>query len=749
MKKQVIMILAMLPALLLANGWRNALKPSEPSLAFEPSEFSTVVLSGKLPGNPKEIYAVRLLQDFFKKNFNRKLAVAAADSKYTGKAFIFTPVASDLDEEGYRIAVNSKGDIVLSGGTRRSVINSVIALLEEDFGCRWYAKGDQAVMPGGVKNLSFSPRSFTPWMLDRETLCFEAFDANYELRNRTSQCWQSRVPEKLGGSWNFPHGLMTHTIGKLLPAKLFKEHPEYFPMRNGKRRKINPNAPFHICMTNSGAEDVVVENLLKIIARNPNAEVFSVSMNDNVNAFCQCPKCLALVKKYGSKSGLLLDFVNRVAQRVAPKFPKVKIETLAYLDARKAPTGGIRPANNVLMRFCGTSLIPYPVGRKNHIDKQLEAWKSIGAKLLIWDYITDHHDTLSMMVNLWQIDRNLDFYVAQNARGVMLQSSYQSNGGSDMVMKSWIFAKRMWNPNWKLKKLMKDFIYGYYGVAAPAVTKYYELQHREFLKYQEHNEKWDPKYLRTVAGFGFVPPARKALDRAFAAAAGNAALKKKLDRIDLNLTYWRLCAGPVNEADIENFKKDIAKFWKLVSQFKVTHFREGHHRGQKKLIEQRIECRIGDALYRKPLRRDALVFCPHNIHLWNTGKSTARRLKDGNRIIMEQNGHKPAWSMQWDVRAFPFIPKRRYRIVAKVRATGANKANANQGLIRVAGYDFKKKYSPPAVTFTGSDLASGNWTVKKSEPFELNVSMLIYVSPIANQVMDKFQVDSIQMVPED
>ncbi len=749
MKKQILLIFTMLLTLFIVVGWRNVLKPSKTSQVFEPAKFTSIVLSGSLPGSPKEKYAVYMLQNFFEGNFGHKLNVLAKNSKYDGNAFVFMPFVSDLGEEGYQISTSPKGDIILTGGKRRGVINAVVALLEEDFGCRWYAKGDKAVMPGGIKDLSFSPRSFTPFMLDRTILCFEVFDADYEIKNRLNMSWQSRIPQALGGSWNFPHNLMAHTLNTLLPGKLFSTHPEYFPMINGKRQKINPVAPFQICMTNPEVENIVVKNLLKTIAANPNCEVFSVSMNDNVNGFCQCSKCSDMEKKYGSKSGVLIDFVNRVAQRIARKYPNVKIETLAYLDARKAPNSQIHPAPNVLVRFCGNSLVPYPVKHKNHIDKQLENWKKIGTELLIWDYITDHNDDLSMMVNLWQINRNLNYYFAQKARGVMMQSSYQSPGGADMVMKSWIFAKRMWNPGWKLRDLMKDFIYGYYGAAAPAVWKYYKLQYQQFLKYQKYNPNRNPKYLRTVAGFDFVVPAQKILRKAFRIAAGDKNLTKKLDRIDLNLTYWRLCAGPRNEADIENFKKDIKKFWKLASIFKVTHFREGHHVGQKELWKLKIECRIGDALYRKPLHPEALLFCPHNVHLWQAGASTAHRVKEGNRIIMEQDGRKPTWSMQWDIRSFPFIPKRRYRIVAKVRAQDADKAQKNQGLIRVAAYDSKRKYSPPAITFTGKDLMSGNWTIKKSEPFELNESMVVYVSPIANKTIKKLQVDSIQMVPED
>ena len=67
----------------------------------------------------------------------------------------------------------------------------------------------------------------------------------------------------------------------------------------------------------------------------PEYLIYDVSQNDWDNP-CQCDKCQAIVKKEGSESGVIIWFVNQVAEAVEKEFPDKFIGTLAYKYTRKA-----------------------------------------------------------------------------------------------------------------------------------------------------------------------------------------------------------------------------------------------------------------------------------------------------------------------------------------------------------------------------------------------------------------------------
>ena len=77
---------------------------------------------------------------------------------------------------------------------------------------------------------------------------------------------------------------------------------------------------------------------------------FAVSQNDG-KLYCQCEKCTGIDKREESHMGVLLNFVNKVADGVGKKYPDVKIGTLAYQYSHKPPKN-IRPRDNVQINLC-------------------------------------------------------------------------------------------------------------------------------------------------------------------------------------------------------------------------------------------------------------------------------------------------------------------------------------------------------------------------------------------------------------
>ena len=116
------------------------------------------------------------------------------------------------------------------------------------------------------------------------------------------------------------------------PEEFYDKHPEYYSLINNKR--IHEEA--QLCLTNPDVLKIVTERIKKRIRQNPEYLIYDVSQNDWDNP-CQCDKCQAIVKREGSESGLVIWFVNQVAEAVEKEFPDKYIGTLAYKYTRTPP----------------------------------------------------------------------------------------------------------------------------------------------------------------------------------------------------------------------------------------------------------------------------------------------------------------------------------------------------------------------------------------------------------------------------
>jgi hypothetical protein len=58
------------------------------------------------------------------------------------------------------------------------------------------------------------------------------------------------------------------------------------------------------------------------------------------------------------------------------------------------------------------------------------------------------------------------------------QGDHCGRHGAFAELKAWLLAKWMWNPDLPMEPLLKDFLEGYYGAAAPYIRKYLDELHR-------------------------------------------------------------------------------------------------------------------------------------------------------------------------------------------------------------------------------------------------------------------------------
>ncbi len=266
------------------------------------------------------------------------------------------------------------------GGKQRGTMYAVFSFLENTFGVRWYTPSVTVIPKRSSFTFNKINHSEEPSIQVRNDFYYEAFNPTWAAHNKINGAMGYRQQHGgIEGYWG------VHTFYRFMPpAEFYDEHPEYYSLIDGER--IHERA--QLCLTNPDVLDIVTERLKKAMRENPSNLIYSVSQNDWRNP-CQCKKCQAIVDKTESQSGIMVWFLNQVAERIKEEFPDKYVGTLAYQYTRNAPKN-IKPKENVVIRLCSIECCfshdfnSCPENQQFLTD--LQEWSAISPHLYIWDY---------------------------------------------------------------------------------------------------------------------------------------------------------------------------------------------------------------------------------------------------------------------------------------------------------------------------------------------------------------------------
>jgi|WetSurMetagenome_2_1015567.scaffolds.fasta_scaffold00667_7 hypothetical protein len=372
---------------------------------------------------------------------------------------------TDLKADGFVIKTDSLR-LIIAGGNIKGTLYGVYTFLEKYLGCRMYTptakiipKLEQIIL-GKINDIE------VPGILFRTTHYKSTWDAEYIDWHKLSH-----GPNGERNEW----GLWVHTFNRLLPPDVYyRDHPEYYALINGSR------IPTQLCLTNPNVLKLVIQNLRKEIAKNPEALYWSVSQNDNRD-HCMCEECQKLDNQEGSPSGSITNFVNQVAV----KFPDKIISTLAYNYSRKAPKN-IRPVKNVNIMLCSIeSYRDIPLAQATDSSgkdfvRDIENWGKIANDIIVWDYVIQFSNLISPFPNLHVLQPNLQFFV-EHGVNAMFEQGNNEIGGEFAELRSYMISKLLWDPYANADTVMNDFLNGYYGAAGKFIRKYIDIMREALL----------------------------------------------------------------------------------------------------------------------------------------------------------------------------------------------------------------------------------------------------------------------------
>ena len=441
--------------------------------AAKPDHEKAIVLSAN--ASESEVYAARLLQDSLSSLDGDEYPIINDDQLFEGFKFCIgatsaydTSGITEKSADSYIIAPFSNGLAIFGSGSRGAVYG-VCTFLEDFCGYRCYTADSGMVSTTGKMVLPEEKIEYNTFFEYRNTDWRSGWTPIYSVVNKLNGDSYGAVAREQGGNISYL-GSANHTLSTVFCSsdKYYASHPDYFALQGGER------VPRQLCLTNEDVYKVVLEEVLSLLkdGHDPNADlqIISLSQADN-EVYCECDACKALDSANGSHAGTLITFVNRIARAVKEEgYDNVKIDTLAYMHTRKAPSAVV-PEENVIVRLCTFECcFSHPMDDSNcprnmELMKDLEEWSGICNNMYIWDYTTNFAFTLGIFPDFHVLQKNLQCFYEHGIKGVYEEGNYYIHLCDTEFgeLRTYLIAKLLEDPYCDYEAKMSDFCSYYYG----------------------------------------------------------------------------------------------------------------------------------------------------------------------------------------------------------------------------------------------------------------------------------------------
>ena len=413
-----------------------------------------------------EIYAGQELSDYLTKK-----GVTIDDGGFP----IFVCTSSLLGDDSFFIEATLRGDeacMTILGGNDRGVLYGVYKFLEEYAGIRYFTADLEVIPEGDIVLRDGALLSYSPYFEYRHTSwhCSAVKEAcSWCVKNGLNG--NGHIPPELGDRISYAPGLNVHTLGKLTET--------------GEGASPNP------CLSSEENYQKVLKNVRAILEENPDSHIVSISQNDN-NTYCTCEACAAVDAEEGSPAGLMLRFVNRLAEELEKDYPNLVIDTLAYNYTQAAPQKTV-PRHNVCVRICSIRVcFMHPMAECNDAKgpngvawtrtstflNDFLDWGKICDRIYVWDYTTNFAYYIAPFSNFGAIRENMILYYENGVRGMFDQGNSQSVSGEFGELRAYLLAKLMWNPYMSEEEYyhhMDEFLAAYYGEGWEGIRAFIDL----------------------------------------------------------------------------------------------------------------------------------------------------------------------------------------------------------------------------------------------------------------------------------
>lgn len=464
-------------------------------------------------------FAASELQKYIIQMTGVELRLAEHSASDIRKGCIELALTADtaLKWDGFRITCND-GILRISSREPRGLLYGIYSLLEET-GCSFFYPGkEEEIIPhkdiisfncsDRIYNPILEHRGLTPYGLDSTSITTGMNFIDWMAKNRLNYIMVSEErPSDCDGNahvlvWKnissqllpelqkrgFVIEMAEHCMPVFFPRSLFGLHPEWFAMKDGKRKPGPPPYSGQMCYSNREAVDYYANALAGYASKHPEFHVIGTWPLDG-GEYCQCENCRDPLTVFKA--------AERIAEKVKQVRPDILVEHLAYKTYSWETPDKI--PSNMSVLWCADAGITDSIAKK---------WINIsgmaGGTYQFEYFMGDNYRTRA---NVW-LRPGYAVNVAIHARdmgfrGVIslflpIQNWWRAS------FNNWFFAHACWDPAIDIGGNMHNYCISYYGAEAAPIEGIFDRIFRELqpepYRDQKQNAAGRIEQVRKVTG---------------------------------------------------------------------------------------------------------------------------------------------------------------------------------------------------------------------------------------------------------
>jgi len=466
----------------------------------------------------EERLAATELQTILEKISGAKLPVVTADAKPQGTVILLGAEQArgqglgvridKLDKDGLICTVKGNA-LILTGKRARGTLYAAYAFLES-LGCRWVFPGPAGEIYPSLKTIDTAINvTQNPSSSQRYWWCTYGAGSGYAqwtLRNKGNFVKAPGDPtiaqgHALSGAlrWGATQEKYREKYLDANGKDAYRLPDEYFAMSNGKVNAQVPN------MSNPKVVDLYVDYYSSLLAKDPNAAI-SISAEDGFVSD-ERPETRALDSgdqdyTIGAPSATdrLLNFHNRVIDRVVKQYPNARFGMLVYANNTMSPRlEGVNTHMDLVfapLDICPLHDVRDPKCKTNRDYRQwFEDWmrlaKAAGAGTYYYDYEPMGYCwNVAMICPRWAIiGKNYPWFKQLGLDGHTTQG--HDDWGS-CGLDNYLMERLYWDATLDYHAVIADYCKARFGAAAPAMEEYFRIMERRMDEIPDmySNEVW-------------------------------------------------------------------------------------------------------------------------------------------------------------------------------------------------------------------------------------------------------------------
>ncbi len=367
------------------------------------------------------------------------------------------PLPSGLDADGFRVVVLTGDRIILRGANPEATELAAHWFLREVAGVRRYWPGDSGEELPDLQR--WHPprldRVVSPAFVSRDV----GEDAAWERRN--------------GLHVRLPH---SHSLLYVFPPALYDQHPDWFPLLEGKRYRPEYPGDYN-WQPNLALPEVAAHAALyaeRFFDQDSEAEGVSLSMNDSIrfdqsDATVRARGPLRWFRRRPDYSDVIFGFMNRVADKVAASHPGKLLNAYAYYWGEDTPRFPVRP--NVVPWLTADRTQWYDKNFAAEDQALIARWCREGTRVVgVYDYL----EGVPFLVPRVTTRLTARSIVFEHRAGVR---AFYGEGTPHWAFdgpKLWVAANLLWDPEQPVDRLLDQYYGEFWREVARPMRDFYD-----------------------------------------------------------------------------------------------------------------------------------------------------------------------------------------------------------------------------------------------------------------------------------